>query len=141
MPRDEHGRPKQRQRDRHEAAQGAGAVDPRGLVQRGVDALQAGEQQNRDERRRLPDVGERRSAPRPRPGARTSRTTATVSADDRAAAVGTPAWASNMNRQISAATTVGIAHGSSAASANQATAARGSVHQQREREPERELQR
>ena len=47
----------QRQRDRDEPAPAAGAVDARGVVERRVDALQAGEQQDRDERRRLPDVG------------------------------------------------------------------------------------
>ena len=56
--RDENRRLEQRQRHVPELPPGGGAVDARRLVERGVDVLQPGEQQQRDERRGLPDVGE-----------------------------------------------------------------------------------
>ena len=48
----------QRQRDRGEPLPGAGAVDLGRLVDLGRDQLETGEDQQRHERRRLPDVGD-----------------------------------------------------------------------------------
>ena len=56
--RDEDRRHEQRQRDPREALPRGGAVDLRRLVDLAGDHLQAREDQQRHERRRLPDVGE-----------------------------------------------------------------------------------
>ena len=92
----------------------AGAVDPRGLVERPLDVLQAGEQQQRHERRRLPHVGEDDRNPCGHRIREPDRRFA-ISRCRRARHSSSPAGVSNMKRHTSAATTVGIAHGSSMA--------------------------
>ena len=122
-----------------ERCQRTGAVDARGLVERRVDVLQAGEQQQRDERRRLPDVGEDDR----HPGEMRV-------VEPQAAALARPrreqqrvgrAACSNRKRHSSATTTVGIAHGKSASVRASAAAAKRRCRQQREHEAEHELER
>ena len=137
--RHEQRRPEQRQRDLDELPPRPGAVDVGRLVQRPIDVLQSGEQQQRDERRRLPDVGEDRAEPRPR---RRRRTTSAAPAPSRAStALARPAGLSNMKRQTSAATTVGIAHGSRTAVRTSPRRARHAIQRQRQHQAGGELER
>src|SRR5262249_39252292 len=57
-------RAEERQRDAGEAPPRAGAVDARCLVDRRVDGLEARQEEERGERRRLPHVGEDDRHPR-----------------------------------------------------------------------------
>ena len=70
--RDQQRRPEQRQRDVDELPPAARRRRLGRLVERLVDVLQAGEQQERDERRRLPDVGQDERHPRGDGGRRTT---------------------------------------------------------------------